>query len=224
MKMILLSTMMILIGNVQASGNLENKIAQKKSESAIPAEVRSEFERATKELKESGIEKSATTVGAVVPNFKIGKEMINDLYKKGPVVVTFYRGGWCPYCMLQLQEFEKVYSEIQNKGGTLIALTPDLSKEIKKTKKKFSISFPIYTDKDNHIAKQFGIAFKVDQKVEALYQKFGINLDASQGNKEKELPMPGTYVINKEGKIVYAFIDADYTKRAEPQELLKFLE
>lgn len=224
MKKVLFSLLAISIASVNASGNLENKINEKKAASSIPPEVRAEFERATKELKESGIEKSATTVGATVPNFKIGKKTIKDFYQDGPVVVTFYRGGWCPYCMLQLQEFEKFYSQIQKKGGKLIALAPDLEKEIKKTKKKFSLTFPIYPDKDNHIAKQFGIAFKVDQKVEELYQKFGINLEASQGNKNKELPMPGTYVINKEGKIVYAFIDADYTKRADPEKLLEYIK
>ncbi len=181
------------------------------------------MEDAQKQLQKTGIEESALGKDTKVPEFKIGDRNISDYYKEGNVIISFYRGSWCPYCMMQLKEYEKYYSEIKKRGAKLLVLSPDTKKEISKTKKKHKLSFPIFSDKDNKIAKKFGLAFKLDEKLKALYIKFGINLKENQGNENYELPLPGTYIVNKKGEIIFAFAQADYTKRAEPKELLKYL-
>jgi peroxiredoxin len=95
--------------------------------------------------------------------------------------------------------------------------------EIKKFKNKQNISFNIYQDKDNTVAKKLGIAFKLDPNVKKIYKKFKIDLEKNQENTKDELPMPGTYVINKKGEVTYSFVEPDYTKRLDPVELLKHL-
>lgn len=177
--------------------------------------------KATKDLKASGIEKSAVNVGMKLPNFKVGGKSISHFYEKSPVVLKFYRGGWCPYCMKELKDYQGLLSQFEQSGCKVIGITPDIRKEISKTKKKHSLGFEIYPDKDNKIAKKFGLAFKLNKDLLPIYKKFGIELSKSQGNSNNELPMPGTYVVDKNGKIRYAFLDADYSVRAAAKDILK---
>ena len=114
--------------------------------------------------------------------------------------------------------------EIKKAGGEIIALVPDRKEMIEKTKRDHELKFPIYQDTNNQIAKKFGLAFKVDAKVVDIYKGFGINLDQSQGNEKRELPMPGTYVVDSKGLIVYAFFDVDYTKRADLAKVIAALK
>ena len=219
----ILATLIFLLSLNSYGEGLQKKLEQRKNSSKAPDSVRNEFNRATNELRESGIEKQALGVGAKLPDFKIGENEIKEIYKKAPVIIKFYRGHWCPYCIIELKEYESQIEEI-NKYGSLIALVPDTKVEILKTQKKHSLNFNIYQDKNNQIAKKIGLAFKVDPKVLELYKNFSIDLEKSQGNTNGELPMPGTYVINKNGKIVYAFFDADYTKRADPKKVIQALK
>ncbi len=210
------------------ANNLQKKIDQtrakhSKNQSVETQKRQKEFARATQELKDSQLEENALGTGVKVPGFKLGAVRFSQHYKKKPIVLKFYRGRWCPYCMLELQEYEKLQGKIKDLGGEFIALVPDTAEIIAKTKRDFGLSFPIYRDQKNRIAKKFGLRFRVDPKVIKYYKEFGIDLEASQGNKRNELPMPGTYVINQEGVIVYSFFDADYTKRANPQDVIKVL-
>ncbi len=189
----------------------------------VPEKVKLEFARATLELKASGLVEKAVKEGQKIPDFHLNGKPIADYYSTGTVILKFYRGGWCSYCMTELQAYQKELQQISAKGAQLIALTPDTELEISKSKKKFSITFPIYSDAENLIAKKMGVAFKLDKIVGDLYKSFGINLEQSQGNKFGELPLPGTYIINNKGLIVYAFLDADYTKRADPKDVISKL-
>ena len=203
--------------------SLQKKLEQRKNSSKAPVSVKSEFNRATEELRKSGIESEALGFGAKLPSFQIGEKSIDEIYKKSPVIIKFYRGHWCPYCIIELKEYESKIEEIK-RYGSLVVLVPDTKVEILKTKKKHELSFNIYQDKNNQIAKKLGLAFKVDPKVLELYKNFSIDLEKSQENTNGELPMPGTYVVDKNGKIVYAFFDADYTKRADPEKVIKALK
>ncbi len=225
MRFLIIGLSIIFTLNSYADKSLTEQLDQKrqKGSKSMPAHVKKEFSRALKELKASGIEQKAVKHGQMVPSFKINGLDFKNFYTKKPVVLKFYRGNWCPYCQIEMNAYEKSKDKIEAKGYQLIVLTPDTKKEIKKFRNKQSISFSIFQDKDNYIAKKFGIAFKLDEKVEKLYQGFGINLKRNQENDMGELPLPGTYVIDKKGKIKFAFIDADYTKRLDPIELLKHL-
>lgn len=189
-------------------------------------EVRQDMQDGIKQLRDMKLhERAMKMVGKKAPSisFKLDDGSVRSLsefYADGPVVLNFYRGGWCPYCMLELQSYQKMKGEFDRAGAQIIAIAPDTYKEIAKTKRKYNLDYMVVQDQDNLIAKRFGIAFKVDAKTLKHYKNFGIDLDASQGNTDKVLPMPGVYVIDKQGMITYAFIDPDYTFRAEPSEVL----
>ena len=213
---------------LNAQATLQERLDQKSKEFAKNKDpkmiaVRADFKKANDELEKSGIMEKATSVGVKIPDFKVGGRNISELYKEKPLVIKFYRGHWCPYCMVELQEYERLMPEITKRNGHIIGLVPDTKKHISKTKRKFNLTFPIFQDKDNGIAKKLGLAFKLDKKVLKHYKAFGINLNDSQGNKNGELPLPGTYVVDTSGIIKFAFYDANYVKRADPQEVLKVL-
>lgn len=225
MKFLLVLLLLVVFASNAQAQTLTQQIANRKEAAAkkSPTEVKKEFARAIKELRASGIEKKSIQKGVKAPFFHIAGKPLWEILKEGPIVLKFYRGSWCPYCQLELKAYHKHYKEFKKKGYRLIFLTPDRASEIQKTIKKNGYTFPMYTDVDNAIAKKFGIAFKLDSKVNELYKKFGIKLKRSQDNVNYELPMPGTYVIQKDGKISFAFADADYTNRIDPLELLKEL-
>lgn len=204
------------------SAGLQDKLDARRSGSKAPKEVRAIMERSTNELKESGIEKSAIKEKMSVPEFALGNKSIREILKNGKVVLKFYRGSWCPYCMIELKEYQSMYDKFKKSGCQLIAISPDTKLEIKKMKKNFGFTFPIYADQNNAIAKKFGLAFKLSDDLQSVYKKFGIDLEKSHGNNNQELPLPGTYVIDSNGKVIYAFFDVDYTKRAEPIEVLSY--
>lgn len=195
----------------------------------MPNEIKTIMKTGLKDLKKSGIENRAAKEGRKVPSFALVDQRgiivpIKKLYSKQPIVLTFYRGHWCPYCRLELKAYEVLHKEFEQAGAKVIALAPDEWKEIRKTKDKLNLSFDVYRDENNNIAKRMGIAFKLDKATLGVYKKFGIDLEESQGNSNNELPMPGTYVVDTNGIIQYAFADPDYKKRAEPSEVLKFVQ
>lgn len=205
--------------------NLTQKLkeASQKMGAKTPTEMKKIFKRTGKRLEKTGIAQSAINQGEKLPEFKIEGKPFKNFYSKKPVVLKFYRGHWCPYCQIELKDYQKYKSEIEKAGYQLIVLTPDSKKNIQKFKKKQKVTIDIYQDKDNAIAKKFGIAFKLDKELQPIYIQFGINLTKSQGNANNELPLPGTYVIEKDGSIKYAFIDSDYKKRLDPVDLLDII-
>lgn len=205
---------------------LTQQLAAKKAAGAKKgnAEVKKEFARATKELRKTGIEKNSLQAGVKVPAFHLAGKPFEEFLKKSPVVLKFYRGSWCPYCKLELAAYEEEYTKFKKKGYQLIFVTPDTQSEVRRTMGKGKFSFQMYSDVNNAIAKKFGIAFKLDKKVSVIYKKFGIDLTKAQDNNDNELPLPGTYVIQKDGMVTFAWADADYTNRIDPLELLKKLK
>lgn len=209
-----------------AQSTLTQTLKERADRSAAksPPSVKLEFQRALNELKASGIEKTAIQKGTNAPSFKIDGKSFSSYYTEKPVILKFYRGSWCPYCQIEMKAYEEYKARFEAKGYQIIVLTPDTKVEIAKFRDKQKITIPIYSDKENAIAKKFGIAFKLDKKLSKVYKDFGIDLKKSQENDLDELPLPGTYVINKKGKITYAFIDADYKLRQDPGELLRILK
>ena len=164
----------------------------------------------------------------IAPDFiltnAIGKEVqLNDYLKKGPVVLTWYRGGWCPYCNMTLHYLQEQLPTIQLKGASLLALTPELPDQSMSTAEKHQLEFEVLSDVGNKVAKEYGIVFKLTDAVADSYQK-GFDLHGYNGDDSDELPLAATYVINQDGKIVYTFLDAEYRNRAEATEILKALD
>lgn len=143
--------------------------------------------------------------------------------KRGPVVVVFYRGQWCPYCNRQLKELQDSLSFINAKGATLLAVSPEKLENISKTIEKTKASYAVLFDEGLKIMKSYDVAFNVDSNMVEKYKKFGIDFYDANGSNGATLPVPAVYIINKEGVIIFKHFDPDYKKRVSVQEILSHL-
>ena len=205
------------------------KMMKDASSNKIPPEVAKVMADATEKLKQSHIEAKTLKVGQNMPSFSLpdaqGKNVTLKQYlKNGPVIISFYRGSWCPYCNAQLNNFQQHLADFKAKGASLIAITPEKPDLITVMAENKKLEFPILTDKDNKFAKKLSLVFGVTPELKKIYEKFGIDLAKTQGNTDWNLPMPATYVVSKQGKVIYAFVDADYTQRASADDILQALE
>lgn len=197
---------------------------QKTFREQMPKDVVDLYDKNIKEMKMAGLEKKALKVGDKAPDAPIkigGKDhTLSEIYNYGPLVLKFYRGGWCSYCMTELKHYEKVNKEFQEAGAQIVAVSPDTDEVSKKTRAKNNISFDLVGDPKLELGKAFGLVYQVDSKVAENLKENGIDLAAYQGNNDKNLFIPATYVISKEGKIVFSYVDADYRKRADPEVVI----
>lgn len=177
---------------------------------------------------DSGILDKALNVGDKTPNFTLNNalnksiSLYNEL-KNGPVILTWYRGGWCPYCNITLHYLQEKLPEFRKAGATLIALTPELPDNSLNTSEKNHLEFTVLSDIGNIIAKKYGVVFQLTKEVASIYQ-VGFGLHEKNGDNSNQLPLAATYVIDKKGIIQYAFLNADYRERAESTEIMKALE
>ena len=180
------------------------------------------------DVANSNILSKAKNVGDDAPNFTlknaIGESVsLKDYLKKGPVVLTWYRGGWCPYCNLTLNQLQQELPNFKANGANLLALTPEVPDESISTAEKNHLEFEVLSDIHNKIAKDYGIVFQLTDDVAGIYNT-SFELNKHNGDASNELPLAATYIINEEGKIEYAFLDTDYRNRAEPSEITAFLK
>lgn len=198
---------------------LEN---QKRSREKHPQIITNQMDKATVKLKETGIEDVAKKEGDVFDNASLldleSKEV--DLYKVldgKPAIISFYRGSWCPYCNLELRAYEELLNAKENKDVHMIAISPEKPDVTSVEQDVSKLNFTVLSDVENKLAIKLRIVFQLPKTIQALY---GHKVVKSTGSKEHALPLPATYVIDGNHKIVKAWIDADYTKRAEPSEVL----
>ncbi len=172
--------------------------------------------------------KVALNVGAKMPAFSLtdanGKTVASrDLLKQGNLVVVFYRGSWCPFCNLYLRNLQKNLAQIKAAGGNLVAVSvenPDNSLSIAK---KNEVAFTVLSDPNLTVARSFGIVYQLPKETDELYKSHGLDVAKHNEMERAELPLSATYVVNRKGKIVYAFLEPDYKKRAEPQVIIDTL-
>ena len=167
-------------------------------------------------------------VGEMAPDFNTvdylgNKVSLKKLLKRGPVVLMFYRGVWCPYCNKQLMQLQDSLELINELSGTVIAVTPETVESIGKTVEKTNAEFRIIHDEDLCIMKAYDVAYELEASVLKRYKKTGINLKDANGKNGANLPVPATYIIGQDGKIVYAFFDPDHKKRATVRKILENL-
>ena len=186
--------------------------------------------QATHVLEQSGIAEQVLKVGQKAPIFELvnqNGEVVSstELLAKGPLVLTFYRGVWCPYCNADLANLKKYVPEMGVSGATLLGVSPELPQFLKKISAMQKLNFDILHDDKNSLAAQFGLKFYYPQDLKELYRdKFNINLEVQQGNDEWALPMPARFIIDQEGVIRYAESKADYRDRPNPDELMEVLK
>ena len=185
--------------------------------------------RATAELIESGQAQRAKKAGDIAPEFTLndpdGKEVSSrDLLAKGPLVVSFYRGVWCPFCNLELQALQAALPEITARGASLVAVSPQTAANSRRSQRENKLEFPILSDVKSEVAHAFGIRFALPDYLVATYKSFGNNLAIVNDDPAWVLPMPARYVIGTDGIIAYSEVNPDYTHRPDPSELLPVLD
>jgi len=154
--------------------------------------------------------------GKVVP--------LSQFYRKKPLVVVFFRGGWCPICTRHTQELSKAYSKLKEQGVELIGISPDSTENSKKNVDDNLIPFPILSDSKVAATQAFGLAFKVDDTTVKRYKELGLDLELASGQQHHALPVPAVFIVNTDGKIVYAHSNPDYGKRLSIKNIFKAIE
>ena len=182
-----------------------------------------------KKLSESGIVEGAPKVGEKLKDFKLSGPLgedrnLSQLRETGPVVVTFYRGGWCPYCNLELRAYQDVLQDIKDAGATLVAITPELPESSLTTSEKNELKFEVLSDVNSEYAKEIGLVYTLPEELRPIYESFGIELEKHNGKEQFDLPLAATFIVDVDGTITYSFVTADYTVRAEPSEIVKGLK
>jgi peroxiredoxin len=185
--------------------------------------------KATEDLVKSGQAERAIHQGQKAPHFTLpnakGQPVrLSDLLKKGPVILTFYRGGWCPFCNLQLKSYQSHLAEIRAKGAELVAVSPQTPEYTLSTAEQDALTFPVLSDVGGKVAREYGLVFKVPDDVVPIYKKFGIDLEKHNGDARHELPIPGTYLIGRDGTVLLSHVDADYKKRLPVETILDALK
>jgi peroxiredoxin len=185
--------------------------------------------RATEELIASAQAQRARKAGDTAPEFILtdpdGKPVSSrELLAKGPLVISFYRGVWCPYCSLELQALQEALPEITARGASLVAISPQTAPNSRKSQRDNKLSFPILSDTKSEVADAFGIRFPLPDYLVELYKSFKNDLPTFNNDPAWVLPMPARYVIGTDGIIAYSEVNPDYTQRPDPSELLPVLD
>lgn len=190
--------------------------------------IRIAYEAVVNQLGRAEAATRALKVGDTIPTFLLpnaeGRLVISDdLLKQRPLVVTFFRGEWCPYCRRTLQALEAALPRIVAASGQLVALTPDTGSHLTATKRGHGLTYEVLSDVDGAVGLQFGVLFRAPEPYRALLSESGIDLAARHGNESWFIPMPATFVVDQAAVIRYAFVNVDFTRRAEPDEIVEVL-
>jgi peroxiredoxin len=167
--------------------------------------------------------------GDAIPHGKLrtldGKTVeLKDLMAKKPSVLIFYRGGWCPYCNIQMGQLIEIEPKLSKLGYQVLAITPDKPESLKATMDKHPINYSLYSDSDFAVIQPFGLAYHVAPDLYARMQGFGVDLDKATGNDKHQLPVPAAYVVDTKGLIHFVYFNADIKVRVNPEELMKAAE
>lgn len=194
----------------------------------LPDDVLQAFGDNLNELIEQKIDKNALMMGDQAPNISVldtdGNEIkLDELLKNGPVIINFFRGNWCPFCMAELADYQESIQQFHLPKTQFLFISPQMQAYSAQLKSEKDFDLTLIADQHNEIARQFGLVFTLDDKIREIYKKIGADLSAINGDHSFELPIPATYVIAPSGKITYAFVETNYMMRAEPREVLSMI-
>jgi len=179
-------------------------------------------------LKETGVGQGALTAGDTCPEFMLanaeGRLVTSaELLARGPVILSFYRGKWCPYCVTELEALRDATSDIAAAGGNLVAVTAEDKGGALAAKRDRKLDFEILCDPENGLGLAFGLLFRVPPDFRDNYREIGVDFPLIYGNESWFLPVPATYVIERGGVIRHAYINPDFRERLEPDEIIAVL-
>jgi peroxiredoxin len=205
------------------------KALRSKESADTPDNLKAILSTELKALISSGLAKRAVKAGDKAPEFVLpdadGNTVASaDLLKKGALVVTFYRGFWCPFCNADLQAVEAAAERIRGFGASLVAISPQTPANSRLSLQENHLSFPILSDKNCELGDKFGIRWLPSQALQGVYRNFGTDVGKFNGDGSWAIPMPARYVIAPDGIVAYAKVNANYTHRPEPGDVCPVLE
>ncbi|HEY1273088.1 MAG TPA: peroxiredoxin-like family protein [Terriglobales bacterium] len=194
----------------------------------VPAEAREVHARVVTQLKEDGIERRALLPGTWAPPFELSDHTgrlvrSQDWLAKGRLVVCFFRGRWCPFCVGQLEAMNRILLQIEQAGASLVGISPQTVQQSFFMVDQHRLRFPLLSDAGNRVARQYGIVYQVPEEQQAIYRRAFVNLPFANGDESWELPIAATYVVDRDGLVLWASANADYTERPEPEEVVQRL-
>jgi peroxiredoxin len=192
----------------------------------VPAETQAIHAQAVADLKARQLAATILPVGAKAPDFELpdhnGTNVNSSaLRAKGRLVLCFIRGRWCPFCVGQMEAMNLILLQIEKAGATLVAISPQTVKQSFFMHDQHKLRFPLLSDAGNRVSRQFGLTYRVPPPQEAVYRRAFVNLPFTNGDDSWELPIPATYIVDRDGTIFYASGDEDYTQRPEPMEIVR---
>lgn len=195
----------------------------------VPAETQAVHARAVAELKALRVAAGALVVGAEAPAFELLNHDGNisrsaDLLTRGRLVICFIRGRWCPFCVGQMEAMNLVLPLIEDAGASMVAISPQTVKQSYFMHDQHKLRFPLLSDSGNKIARQFGLTYRVPAEQESVYRRAFVSLPFTNGDDSWDLPIPATYIVDRDGRILYASANEDYTVRPEPADILAVLQ
>lgn len=195
----------------------------------VLAETQAIHARAVAELREKLLAAHVLPSGAKAPAFELPDQngeilSSSDLLAQGRLVICFIRGRWCPFCVGQMEAMNLVLPQIEQTGGTLVGISPQTVKQTFFMRDQHQLRFPLLSDDGNKVARQFGLTYRVPSLQEALYRRAFVNLPVANGDESWELPIPATFIVERDGIVLYASANEDYTERPEPSDILGALQ
>jgi peroxiredoxin len=214
---------MIMATFIPTNTPLQQQIDEFIAEGAswLPTNLLRDLLRPIGQLITSGAASQSLKEGEQVPDFTLsdphGRAMrLSHLLEQGPVVMTFYRGAWCPYCHLALRAYQQALPQLQAGGATLVAISPQTLNYSRVLAEKLELTFALLSDMGNQVARQFGLVFTIDEAVRGAYKQVDADLPAFNGKDSWDLPMAGTFLVDRSGTLRLAFVDPDFTRRLDP--------
>jgi peroxiredoxin len=210
---------------------LRDILAERKESIAkyVPAETQAIHIRAVANLKQNHIAENILAIGSKIPNIKIpdhdGNTVdISDLLSKERLVLCFIRGRWCPFCVAQMEAINLILPKIKAAGAAILAISPQTVQQSFFMRDQHKLRFPLLSDSGNKVARQFGLTYHVPEEQKAIYQRAFVNLPFVNGDTSWELPIPATYIIHRDGTVLYASANEDYTERPEPADIVRLVD
>jgi peroxiredoxin len=196
--------------------------------SVLPTAAAQIIDAGIAQTEAAGFASRTLTVGQHAPNFTLPdaagqSQTLASLLAQGPVVLTFYRGNWCPYCNVQLRAYQQALPELASHGATLVAISPQTPDFTSFTASEKELTFPVLSDVGNKVAHQYGLAYSVGTEVADTLRSVGIDLAAHNGTHDDELPLTATFVIDTDGVIAWAEVTANFKDRPDPAVILAAL-
>ena len=195
----------------------------------VPSDVLAVMEGVTEALRASGLGQGAFVTGDQFPDFALPDQHgvvrpLSHYLAEGPVVLNIYRGGWCPYCNLEMQALNIALPEFVKRGVTLLGLTPEMPTTAQDTLTANELAITVLSDEGNRVSASLGLVFELPEVLRPIYERFGIDIPASNGDDSFTLPVPATYILGQDRVARYHFVNVDYTQRAEPTQLIAELD